>query len=110
MNHLSLWLVLWFAGFLSPQETGVLAATEPRAAVPVHQEPRHRQVHENPLVRVLDVRVGPGETTFQHVHADRMLGVVIAAARTWEQFLGRPASAPTGDLRAGQIIDNSTAN
>jgi quercetin dioxygenase-like cupin family protein len=60
-------------------------------------------------VRVLDVRVGPGETTLYHVHTDRTISVVIAAARTWEQFQSRPASPPSADLGPGQVLDNSAA-
>jgi quercetin dioxygenase-like cupin family protein len=79
------------------------------AAVPVHEEPRHRLAYENSLVRVLDVSIGPGEASLYHLHADRILGVVIDEARTWQQLQGRDASAPSLDDKVGQIIDNSKA-
>ena len=81
------------------------------AAVPVFQEPRHHLVLENALVRVLDVRVAPGDTTAYHVHANRNIGVVISGARTWEQFLGR-AATPIDSLAdsVGSIFDNASAS
>lgn len=92
-----------------PSASGDRAVPEGTTPVPVHEEPRHRLAYENALVRVLDVRVGPGDTTLYHVHADHMFSVVIAAARTWEQFQSRPASPPSADLSAGQVLDNSAA-
>ena len=47
-------------------------APAPRA-VPVYQEPRHRLVFQSALARVLDVRIGPGDTTAYHIHADPMV-------------------------------------
>lgn len=92
-----------------PSASGDSAVPEATTPVPVHEEPRHRLAYESALVRVLDVRVGPGETTLYHVHADHTFSVVIAAARTWEQFQSRPASPPSADLSAGQVLDNSAA-
>jgi quercetin dioxygenase-like cupin family protein len=80
------------------------------AAVPVFQEPRHHPVFENALVRVLDVRVPPGDTTGYHVHANRHIAVVIAGARTWEQFRGKAAS-PVESVAdsVGTVFDNASA-
>lgn len=39
------------------------------AQVPVSQEPRHHNVFQNEYVRLLDVRIQPGDTTQIHVHA-----------------------------------------
>jgi quercetin dioxygenase-like cupin family protein len=36
--------------------------------VPVHEEPRHRLVHDGEGFRVLDVRVAPGDTSWFHTH------------------------------------------
>lgn len=81
------------------------------AAVPVFQEPRHHLVFENALVRVLDVRVAPGETTGYHLHANRHIGVVIAGARTWEQFRGQTASSVDSVAdSAGSVFDNANAS
>ncbi len=63
--------------------------------VPVYQEPMHRLVYRNPLVRVLDVRIPAGDTSAYHVHDAPMVGVVIRDARTWGQTPG----APPGPVR-----------
>jgi hypothetical protein len=76
-------------------------------AVPAFKEARHHLVFENDWVRVMDVRVAAGDTTDYHVHADRHVGVVIASARTWEQRLGEPASAPEDNDHAGDVFDNA---
>jgi quercetin dioxygenase-like cupin family protein len=79
-------------------------------AVPVYQEPRHRPVFENALVRVLDVRVAPGDTTGYHVHANRHIAVVISGARTWEQFRGQAATAVDSVADpVGTVFDNASA-
>ena len=74
--------------------------------VPVYQEPRHRLVFQNAVVRVLDVSVPPGDTTGYHVHANRTIGVAVQAARTWAQTLGAapdPVKLPTP---VPQLMDN----
>lgn len=81
------------------------AQSTPSRAVPVHREPRHHLVYENALARVMEVRVPGGDTTGWHLHADRMFSVVIAGARTWDQWAGRepePVPAPT----VGAVFDN----
>ena len=70
----------------------VLAPTAPGLAaqvpVPVHQEPRHRLVWEDGSVRVLDVRIPPGDTTLYHIHDAAILYVPIAVSPTDAQALG----------------------
>ncbi len=85
--------------------TAGVAGCSAQAPVPVFKEPRHHVVYENKLVRVLDVRVPPGDTTLYHVHAERYVGVVINGANGWEQFLGRDAT-PNKTVTAS-ILDNS---
>ena len=75
------------------------------AAVPVFAEPHHHLEYESKFVRVLDVRIGPGDTTLFHVHADRHAGVVIAGARTWGQVVGGGESAYAANS-IGSISDN----
>ena len=48
------------------------------AQIPVIDEPRHRVVYEDARVRVLDVRVPPGDVTLEHGH-DRDLATVYLA-------------------------------
>jgi quercetin dioxygenase-like cupin family protein len=74
-------------------------------AVPVHREPRHHLVYENELARVMEVRVAPGDTTGWHRHTDRMLGVVIAGARTWDEWAGHQPE-PVPALTVGAVFDN----
>ncbi len=81
------------------------AGSTPATAVPVTQEPRHHPVYENPLVRVLEVRVPAGDTALWHTHADPHIGVVIESARGW----GQPAGGVAADdpRKVGDIIDNA---
>jgi quercetin dioxygenase-like cupin family protein len=59
-----------------------------QAPVPVHQEPRHRLVWEDGPVRVLDVRIPPGDTTLFHIHDAAILYVPVAISPTDAQTLG----------------------
>jgi hypothetical protein len=60
----------------------------PSAPVPVYREAMHRRVYGNPLVRVLDVRIAPGDTTAYHVHSAPMVGIAVQDARIWTQAPG----------------------
>jgi hypothetical protein len=55
--------------------------------VPVSQEPRHHKVLDNGHVRLLDVRVPPGDTTLIHIHATPSLFVVLTDAKTGSQVI-----------------------
>ena len=85
--------------------TTALAQPTPPRAVPAHREPRHHLVYENALARVMEVRTPAGDTTRWHLHADRMFSVVIAGARTWDQWAGR-APEPAPALTEGEVFDN----
>ncbi|MBA3259290.1 MAG: hypothetical protein H0T68_07495 [Gemmatimonadales bacterium] len=82
-----------------------------QAPVPVHQEPRHRLVGEVGPIRVLDVRIPPGDTTLFHVHDAAIMYVPIAASPTDAQSLGgqwggvQPQDAPR--FRPG-VVDSDT--
>jgi hypothetical protein len=54
--------------------------------VPVEQEPHHRVVFENQYVRVLDVVVGPGETTLFHRHSIDNVPIILTDADNKTQF------------------------
>ena len=75
---------------------GVAAAL---AQVPVSQEPRHRVVHEDARLRVLDVNVRSGDTTLSHRHDRDILTVSISAAETRTQSPGE-AWGPVRPRRA----------
>ena len=66
----------------------------------------HRLVFQSPLVRVMDVRVPPGETTGYHVHADRMVGIAVQDARIWSQALGAPPGAVAAPRATPGTFDN----
>lgn len=55
--------------------------------VPVSQEPRHHKVLDNGHVRLLDVRIPPGDTTQFHIHATPSIFVVLTNARTGSQVV-----------------------
>ena len=93
-------LLLLAAGCHQSSSTGSVGLS-PGSAVPVYRERMHRLVYRNPLVRVLDVRIAPGDTSAYHVHSAPMVGIVVQDARTWAQAPGAepgpvatPRSAP----------------
>jgi quercetin dioxygenase-like cupin family protein len=83
------WVVLLLAaaGCHQASPTGTPSAS-PAAPVPVYQERMHRLVYHSPLVRILDVRIAPGDTTGYHVHSAPLVGVALQDARTWAQVPG----------------------
>ena len=64
--------------------TSRVFAQEP---VPMHEEPRHRLVLTHQQLRVMDVRIVPGDTTLFHVHDVPALYVAISVAPVDIQFL-----------------------
>jgi quercetin dioxygenase-like cupin family protein len=56
--------------------------------VSVHEEPRHHLVHEDEVVRILDVQIQPGDTTLYHTHAAPIFYVAIAVSPTDVQPFG----------------------
>ena len=81
--------------------------TSSREAVPVYQEPMHRLVYRNPMVRILDVRIPAGDTTAYHVHAAPMVGIVVQDARIWSQVPGAPPG-PARTPPAPSVFTNWT--
>lgn len=51
-----------------------------QSPVPMHEEPRHRLVLTHQQLRVMDVRIPPGDTTMFHVHDVPALYVAVSAA------------------------------
>ncbi len=58
-----------------------------QAPVPMHEEPRHRLVLTHQQVRVMDVKINPGDTTLFHVHDVPALYVAVSAAPVDLQLL-----------------------
>jgi hypothetical protein len=58
------------------------------AQVQVSKEPRHKPVFQNQYVRVLDVWLPPGDTTFYHIHSTPSVFVYLSNTRTASQVPG----------------------
>lgn len=56
--------------------------------VPVREEPRHHVALQNQYLRLLDVRLPPGDTTFFHVHEIPSLFLVLSKTLTASQVKG----------------------
>jgi len=53
-----------------------------QTVVPVKDEPRHHNVFENSFVRLLDVRIKPGDTSLFHKHATPSVFIVLHPVKT----------------------------
>jgi len=56
----------------------------------VRKEPRHHDVVDNQWVRILDVRLPPGDTTFYHKHSTPSVFLVLGNTKTGSQTLIEP--------------------
>ncbi|HTR31796.1 MAG TPA: hypothetical protein VMH27_21130 [Puia sp.] len=65
------------------------------AQIQVSQEPRHHKVLENEWVRVLDVRIPPGDTTMMHKHSTPSVFVVLTQTKTGSEVLVEPGRTST---------------
>lgn len=66
-----------------------MSRVESQEPVPVEQEPRHHLVFERGDVRILDVRIPPGDVTLYHTHDEPILYVPISLSPTDSQILGQ---------------------
>lgn len=83
-----------------------------QSPVRTHEEPRHRLVLTHQQLRVMDVRIPPGDTTLFHVHDVPALFVAVSAAPVDFQILNdkwagtHPAADP--GRKAGDVnVDTS---
>jgi hypothetical protein len=58
--------------------------------VQVRDEPRHHNVFENEFVRILDVHLGPNDTTGYHLHYTPSVFIRLSNSNTGSQLLGGP--------------------
>jgi len=58
-----------------------------QASVPMHDEPHHRLVLTHQQLRVMDVKIRPGDTTLFHVHALPALYVAVSTSPVDIQLL-----------------------
>jgi quercetin dioxygenase-like cupin family protein len=92
-------------GTPAAQEEGVPAADlrpgEPVPAVPVHHEPHHRQLFQKGPVRILELQLPGGDTSWFHSHEWPVLYVTLSQGQMRTQNLGEP----WGGGRAGGARD-----
>src|SRR6188474_2399389 len=60
-----------------------------RAQVHVRNEPRHHNVFENEFVRILDVHLGPGDTTLYHLHNTPSVFIIFTNTNVGSQLRGQ---------------------
>ena len=72
------------------------------AQVPVRQEPLHHNVFENAWVRVLDVRIQPGDTTQFHKHETPSVFIVLNEVKTGSQVIQEEQASTA--LRGDSVI------
>jgi len=59
------------------------------AQVLVRNEPRHHNVFENEFFRILDVHLGPGDTTLYHLHNTPSVFIVFTNTNVGSQLIGQ---------------------
>ena len=58
------------------------------AQVQVRDEPRHHNVFENEVLRILDVHLGPKDTTLYHLHNTPSVFIIFTNTNVGSQLLG----------------------
>ena len=61
--------------------------------VAVSKEPMHKKVYENAYIRVLDVKISPGDTTMFHKHETPSVFISLHPVRTGSQVIVEEQSA-----------------
>jgi len=80
----------------------MISSCQLSAQMPVSKEPRHKVVFENNKIRVLNVILPPGDTTFYHVHSTPSAFIFFTRTNTASQLInGQPTS---GYSVAGNIF------
>jgi len=59
------------------------------AQVHVKDEPRHHNVFENEFVRILDVHLGPKDTTIYHLHNTPSVFIIFTNTNVGSQLIGK---------------------
>lgn len=78
--------------------------------IPVREEPRHHVVLQNQYLRLLDVRIPPGDTTMFHVHEIPSLFIVLSKTLTASQVKGENWVNGTFTSEPGYAWYNSFTN
>ena len=80
--------------------------------VMVHEEPRHRLIHDTPDLRVLDVQIQPGDTTLFHTHDTPITYVTVGTSSTDQMAIGgawnntQPRTPPPGRIGAVRAVES----
>jgi hypothetical protein len=69
----------------------LLIANYGSAQVPVREEPRHKVALENKYIRLLDVRIQPGDTSLFHVHQIPSFFIPLSTTMIGSEVKGQPA-------------------
>jgi len=77
------------------------------AQVLVHEEPRHHPVFQNNKIRILDVRMPPGDTSQYHTHHTASLFIFLSNTESGSQLQG--AAASVTKYTAGRILFENLA-
>ena len=72
-----------------------------QAQILVHEEPRHRPVFQNKEIRILNVRVAPGDTSLYHMHTTPSFFIRLTNTITGSQVQGEAKKA--GKSQSGEI-------
>lgn len=72
-----------------------------QAQILVHEEPRHRPVFQNKDIRILNVRVAPGDTSLYHMHTTPSFFIRLTNTITGSQVQGEAKKA--GKSQSGEI-------
>ena len=59
------------------------------AQMQVRDEPRHHNVFENEFVRILDVHLGPKDTTLYHLHNTASIFIIFTNTNVGSQLMGK---------------------
>jgi len=72
--------------------------------MPVYQEPHHRQLFQHGSIRIIDLQIPPGDTSWFHMHDAPVFYLTTADAQTRTQILGeeRGAGQSRGAAPAGR--------
>lgn len=91
--------------FIRLVASSILAFTAVAAAqVPVHEEPRHRVTFQNAQLRILDVRIPPGEMSLDHRHDYDVVTVSMnEGTATRAQSTGQAWGAPRQPRPLGDV-------
>jgi len=69
----------------------LLLANGGTAQVPVREEPRHKVALQNEYIRLLDVRVPPGDTSLFHIHQIPSFFIPLSTTRIGSEVQGQAA-------------------